>query len=404
MLRASVIEKEAIPNMQSELAGSIIAAVRQVCPDRDALRALHEPVFEGREAEYVQDCVRTGWVSSVGSYVDRFEEDLAAVLKVERAVAVVNGTAALEMALRLVGVRRGDEVIMPTLTFVGTANAVTHAGGVPHFIDSDPVTLGLDSAVLRNHLLEVADRDGATVHNRITGRRIAGVLPVHIYGHPVDLDSLARVCSEFELPIVEDAAEALGSLYNGKPAGSFGRIAALSFNGNKIVTTGGGGAVLTNDPELGRLAKHLTTTAKQAHAWRFDHDMVGWNYRLPNINAALGCAQLERLDEFVALKRGLAKRYADTFAGSPRISFVHEPHGSMSNYWLNTVRLDSADELDTVLAEINAAGIATRPTWTLMHRLPMYADAPRSELAVAEDLAARILNIPSGVKVARAGV
>ncbi|MGH7445332.1 MAG: DegT/DnrJ/EryC1/StrS family aminotransferase, partial [Longimicrobiales bacterium] len=226
---------------------------------------------------------------------------------------------------------------------------------------------------------------------------------VHIYGHPADLAELLEVCREFELPLVEDAAESLGSWYRDRPAGSFGRIAALSFNGNKIVTTGGGGALLTDDVALADRAKHLTTTAKQAHVWRFDHDMVGWNYRLPNINAALGCAQLEQLPDFVAQKRALAHRYAEEFADHPYVEFVHEPPGSRSNYWLSSLMLKSRDlPLSAILTELHGVGIAARPAWTPMHRLPMYAAAPRADLRVAEDLADRLINLPSGIKVARA--
>lgn len=388
--------------MATDVAQDIIDAIGRVCPDRGVLGALHEPVFSGREEAYVNDCVRTGWVSSVGAYVDRFEEDLASVIGVRRAVAAVNGTAALEMSLRLVGVLPGDEVIMPTLTFVGTANAVAHTGGIPHFVDSSRDTLGLDPAGLRRYLGEIADIDGSAVVNRRTGRRIAAVIPVHIFGHPVALDELVVLCSELDLPMVEDAAESLGSLYRGRAAGSFGRVAALSFNGNKIVTTGGGGAILTDDVDLADRAKHLTTTAKQAHPWRYFHDAAAWNYRLPNINAALGCAQLEQLDEFVTAKRHLAARYETEFKAVAQVDVVREPPFSISNYWLNAIALRESAIADSVLRTLHDAGIAARPAWTLMHRLPMYVNMPRGPVSVAEDIAERIINLPSGVRVARA--
>jgi perosamine synthetase len=359
---------------------------------------LHEPRFAGREWAYVRECLDTGWVSSVGAFVDRFERDLAAYTGVKRAVAVVNGTAALHACLALAGVEPGDEVVVPALTFVATANAVVYCGAVPHFSDSEERTLGLDPVRLADHLSGTTERRGDGCHNRATGRRIKAVVPVHTYGHPVDLDPLLDVCRHFRVELIEDTAESLGSLYKGRHTGNWGRLSALSFNGNKIVTTGGGGAILTNDEELGERAKHLTTTAKMPHRWEFLHDMVGYNYRMPNINAALGCAQLEQLDGFLENKRRLAERYAAAFRGVAGIRFVPEPDFARSNYWLNTLLLDedTASERDRLLTLTNDAGIMTRPAWTLMHRLPMFSGCPRMDLTVAESLERRIINVPSG--------
>ena len=363
--------------------------------------ALHEPWFGGREREYVLDCIDTGWVSSVGAYVDRFERAVAQACGVARAVATVNGTAALHVALLLAGVRPGDEVLIPTLTFVATANAVSYCGATPHFVDAEPESLGMDPDRLEAHLAAiVVPGPGGGAVNRVTGRRLAAMAPMHVFGHPARIGRLAAVAARFGIALVEDAAESLGSTQGGRPLGGRGLVGAVSFNGNKIVTTGGGGAVLTDDEGLADRAKHLTTTAKLPHRWAFDHDAVGFNYRLPNINAALGCAQLERLDEFVALKRTLAARYAAALAGVAGARFLAEPPDCRSNYWLNAVLLDDPADRDRALAALNDAGFAARPCWTPMHRLPMYAGCPRDGLAVAEDIAARLVNLPSSPALA----
>jgi len=386
------------------LSETFVARLRQVLGDATPV-ALHEPEFRGNEWAYVKECIDTGWVSSVGKFVDTFEAKLAEITGARHAVAIVNGTAALEVALRLVGVRQGDEVMTPALTFVGTANAVVHCGGVPHFVDSDAATLGMDPTALESHLDRIAERTAEGWRNRDTGRRIAAILPMHAFGHPVDLDGLMRVASRYALPIVEDAAESIGSTYHGRHTGTFGKVGVLSFNGNKTVTTGGGGAILTDDAGLARLGKHLTTTAKQPHKWEFIHDAVAWNYRLPNINAALGCAQLERLGDFVRRKRRLAEQYAHAFEGVEGVSFVAEPPGTHSNYWLCALRLRSIDleARDALLAAANDAGYHCRPIWTLMHKLPMYRDNPRADLAVAQSLEASIINLPSSAALADAG-
>lgn len=385
---------------------AFVATLRGVLPEMPAPVALHQPEFAGNEWAYVKECIDTGWVSSVGSYVDRFERMLAETCGVRHAVAVVNGTAALHVALLLAGVAADDEVLVPALTFVATANAVRYIGAVPHFVDSCSRRLGLDPAALADWLGQVAEVTPAGARNRLTGRRIAAVVPMHVFGHPVDMDALAEVAARFGIAVVEDAAESLGSRYKGRPCGSLGRVAALSFNGNKIVTTGGGGAILTDDPALAARAKHLTTTAKVPHRWEFVHDETGFNYRLPNLNAALGCAQLERLDDMVARKRAVAARYLAAFAAAEGLRVVAEPADSASNYWLNAIVLDERSEAlrDVLLEAASEAGFQVRPAWRPMHLLPMYADCPRAPLPVAEALGRRLINLPSSAMLGGAAV
>lgn len=384
------------------LSQNFLFGLRQVLGDTNSSLSLHEPEFGGNEWTYVKECIDIGWVSSVGKYVDEFERKLAEFTGARHAVAVVNGTAALHVALQIAGVKVGDEVLVPALSFVATANAVSHCGAVPHFVDSNESTLGLDAEALASHLEFIAERTVDGLRNRNTGRRIAAIVPMHTFGHPVDMVSLMDVAARFSLPVVEDAAESLGSIYHGSHTGTFGCMGVLSFNGNKIITTGGGGAILTNDPDLARQAKHLTTTAKQPHRWEFFHDAVAYNYRLPNLNAALGCAQLERLPDFLSRKRHLAENYRKTFANIPGIHFVDEPEGCRSNFWLNAVRLGepSMAGRDALLAVANDAGYQCRPAWTLLNKLPMYQDCPRAELFVAEALEASLINQPSSPKLA----
>lgn len=359
--------------------------------------ALHEPSFGGNEWEYVKECLDTGWVSSVGKFVDQFEQDLARFTGAKYAIATVNGTAALHISYLLAGVSAGDEVLVPTLTFVGTVNPVMYCGAIPHFIDAEPVSLGLDVALLDAYLSEITKlQDGACI-NRITNRRIRALCVMHTLGHPVDLYPLLALCEKYHLVLIEDAAEALGSYYQGEHVGHKGLLGALSFNGNKIITTGGGGAILTNHEELAKRAKHLTTTAKRAHPWLFEHDEVGYNYRLPNINAALGCAQLERLPAFLHAKRQLAQHYQQAFASMQGIQLVKEPSFAKSNYWLNALLLDEAyqSSRDLVLALFNQHGMMVRPLWNLQHTLPMYQHCPRMPLLVAETLVKRLIKLPS---------
>ncbi len=376
----------------------IVTAIRTILPqEQQGQVALHEPSFKGNEWVYVKDCIDTSWVSYVGKYVDRFEEMLADYTGVKKAVAMVNGTAALQIALKLIGVQSGDEVLVPALTFVATANAVVHCGAIPHFVDSEEKTLGMDPRKLKDYLHDscLVNVDGCT--NKQTGRQIKAVIPMHTFGHPVDLDPLADICHEYKLEMIEDAAESLGSFYKGKHTGNWGKLSILSFNGNKIITTGGGGAIITNNEELGKLAKHLTTTAKIPHRWEYRHDHIGYNFRLPNINAALGCAQMEQLPGFLEKKRELATRYQRAFENVEGVKFFSEPPHAKSNYWLNVLLLDEAnlEQRNKLLEKTNDAGIMTRPVWTLLNKLAMYQDCPRMDLSCAENLEARLINIPS---------
>lgn len=310
-------------------------------------------------------------------------------------MAVVNGTAALHVALRLAGVQPGDEVLMPTLTFVATANAVAYCGAIPHFVDSEERTLGLDARALREYLHDIAEVRGGQCMNRATGRVIRALVPMHTFGHPVDLDRLLAIAQDFNLSLVEDAAESLGSYYHGIHTGTLGLLGILSFNGNKTITTGGGGAILTNDSELARHAKHLTTTARLQHPWEYRHDEVGYNYRLPNLNAALGCAQLEQLPEMLVAKRYLFQHYQSEFAPIVGATLMAEPQ---SNYWLQTLVLapEQANQRNALLEATNNAGLMTRPAWTPMHELTPFKECPHMDLSVAQSLAKRLLNLPSG--------
>lgn len=358
---------------------------------------LHEPCFCGNEWIYLKECLDSTFVSSVGKFVDRFENELAAFTGAKRAVAVVNGTAALHVSLLLAGVEPGDEVLLPALTFIATANAVAYCQATPHFVDSEESSLGMDAHALRDYLSSTTEMRSGHCINRSTGRVIRAMVPMHTFGHPVDIDALLAVAHDFHLQLIEDAAESLGSTVGGRHTGTFGLMGTLSFNGNKTITTGGGGAILTNDVELGRRAKHLTTTAKLPHRWDFVHNEVGYNYRLPNLNAALGCAQLEQLPGFLIEKRRLFDAYQASFANIPGIRLLAEPAGCLSNYWLQTLMLDEslADQRDAVLTATNDAGLMTRPVWTLMNRLSMYSNAPKAPLPVAESLERRLINIPS---------
>ncbi|UPK25080.1 LegC family aminotransferase [Bradyrhizobium sp. 195] len=380
---------------------AIVDAVRHAVGTPNGILGLHEPVFAGNEVAYLEECIKSTFVSSVGPFVDRFERMLEEVTGARRAVAVVNGTAALHACFRLAGVEPGEEVISPALTFIATTNAIAYCGAVPHFVDSSLVTLGMDARALTTRLEAIAERTPKGTINRETGRRIAAITPMHTFGHPVELDEITAIGREWGIPLVEDAAESLGSTYKGHAVGSQARLAALSFNGNKIVTTGGGGAILTNDEELGRRAKHLTTTAKLPHKWAFVHDEIGFNYRLPNLNAALGCAQLEQLEGFLASKRKLAAAYQRAFADIPGVRFSSEPKDTTSNYWLNAILLDEAhaDRRDDLLAALNDAGFGARPAWTLMHKLPMFAQNPRGDLSTAESIECRLINLPSSASI-----
>lgn len=362
----------------------------------DEFIPLHAPVFRGRERELVLDTIESTFVSSVGAYVDRFEKDMAAFTTSPRAVAVMNGTAALHIALKLVDVAPGDLVVTQSLTFVATCNAIAYCGAEPLFVDVDRHTLGLSPTALDSWLSEHAlIDDHGDCRTRVGHQRIRACLPMHTFGHPVEIDALIAVCERWHLILVEDAAESLGSYYKGRHTGNFGKIGVLSFNGNKIMTTGGGGMLLSDDV-IGKRAKHLTTTAKIPHPYEFVHDEVGYNYRLPNLNAALGCAQLEQLPSFLASKRILAERYIEFFKGSD-VQPIVEPKGCRSNYWLNGVICQEGEQRDALLNATNKAGVMTRPIWKLMTRLPLFTKALRGPLENAEWLEARVVNLPSSV-------
>jgi aminotransferase in exopolysaccharide biosynthesis len=358
--------------------------------------ALHRPVFEGNERRYLVDCIDSNFVSSVGARVVEFEERIAAFMGARFAVATVNGTAALHVALQLAGVQRGDEVLSQALTFIATCNALSYAGAHPVFVDVDRDSMGMSPAALRHMLESRYERRDGGLYNRATGRRLAACVPMHTFGHPVRIAEIVAACDEYGIPVVEDAAESLGSYVGERHTGTFGRLSTLSFNGNKTITTGGGGMIVTDDEAIARRAKHLTTTAKVPHPYEFVHDEVGYNYRLPNLNAALGCAQMERLPEMLAAKAAVAAGYERHFAGGGIRLFPARP-GTTPNHWLNAVVLDSQDERDEFIRETNAAGVMTRPIWRLMTALPMYAACEHDGLENSRWLESRVVNLPSSV-------
>lgn len=442
----------------------IIDFIRSLYPGRDFV-PLHEPHFGGNEKLYLQDCIDSTFVSSVGKYVDRFEDMVREFTGAKYALATVNGTAALHIALLLAGVQRGDLVITQPLTFIATCNAISYCGAEPVFIDIERHTLGLSADALENWLADnavMADVDGSlqcfflpqidtneraristngnsqvgqetTVgrqtkvpkpttepvnHNNpsqpssesfvpicdpsfvaIRGlKRISACVPMHTFGHPCEIDRIVEICGRYHIPVVEDSAESLGSYYKGRHTGTFGKLGILSFNGNKTITTGGGGMILTDDDELGTLAKHITTTAKKPHPWEFVHDLTGYNYRLPNVNAALGCAQLEQLPEILANKRGTARLYREFFAGMDGITYISEPQDCVSNYWLNVILFKDLEARDGFLKQSNASRVMTRPAWTLMNKLAMYSRAICGDIEVADEIESRLVNIPSGFR------
>jgi aminotransferase in exopolysaccharide biosynthesis len=358
---------------------------------------LHEPRFVGNEKKYLLDTIDSTFVSSVGAYVDRFEEMMQEITQTKKAVAVVNGTTGIQVALRLVGINIGDEVLTQALTFVATANAIAYNGAKPVFIDVDLDTMGLSPNAVQNFLEEYGEIREDGCYNKKSGNKIAACLPMHTFGFPVRIDELIKICNDWKIPVVEDAAESLGSEFKGQPTGSFGELGVFSFNGNKIVTSGGGGALVTNNDALGIKAKYLTTTAKQPHAYEYVHDELGYNYRMPNINAALACAQLENLNWFLEKKRELAKSYDEFFKGS-EVKLRTELPETKANYWLMCLELENRKERDLFLKETNDAKVMTRPIWELMYKLPMYQDCLKDKQVNAEFLVDRIVNIPSSVK------
>lgn len=377
---------------------NVIDFIRQTFKQPEGVVPLHAPCFIGNEKKYLNECIDTTFVSSVGKFVDRFEEMVAEYTGAKRAVVCVNGTNALHMAMLLVGVEQGDEVITQPLTFVATTNAISYIGAHSVFLDVDRDTMGLSPVKVRAWLQQNSEIRSGECFNRVTGRRIKACIPMHTFGHPVHLDELIEVCKDYHLELIEDAAESIGSFYKGKHTGTFGKVGVISFNGNKTITTGGGGMLLFMDEELGKYAKYITTQAKVPHRWEFVHDHIGYNYRMPNINAALGCAQMEYLQEFVENKRDLACKYAAYFKNSD-ITFFTEPANCQSNYWLNVVMLKDKETRERFLQETNDFGVMTRPVWQLMTRLPMFKDCQCGDLSNAEWLEARVVNIPSSVRM-----
>ena len=360
---------------------------------------LHAPTFAGNEKKYINECIDSTFVSSVGPFVDRFEKEIAAFTGAAKAVVCVSGTNALHMAMMLVGVERDDEILTQALTFIATCNAISYIGAHPVFIDVDLDTMGLSPEALEKWLDQNAEMRHGECFNKETGRRIKACVPMHTFGHPVKLDEIVDICQRWNIELVEDAAESIGSYYKGKHTGTFGKVGAISFNGNKTITTGGGGMLLFQDEELGQFAKHITTQAKMPHRWAFVHDHIGYNYRMPNINAALGCAQLEQINWFLESKRATAKAYIDFFAAEPHgIRFMKEPADTKSNYWLNAVLLPDREAQQAFLEYTNDHGVMTRPVWELMNRLTMFKDSQTDGLKNTIYLADRIVNIPSSVK------
>lgn len=363
----------------------------------DSFIPLHVPHFGGNEKKYLLDTIDTTFVSSVGAYVDQFELMLSEITQTQKTVAVVNGTAGIQVALRLVGVKAGDEVLTQALTFVATANAIAYQNASPVFLDVDLDTMGLSPKAVAQFLEEFGDLREDGCYNRKTGKKISACVPMHTFGFPVHLDELIAVCDAWKIPVIEDAAESLGSSYKGKPTGSIGKVGVFSFNGNKIVTCGGGGAIVTNNISVGEKGKYLTTTAKVPHPYEYVHDELGYNYRMPNLNAALACAQLEQLDDFLDNKRNLAQEYHSFFL-SKGINFRTETPNTKANYWLMCMELEDKQDRDLFLKETNQNNVMTRPIWQLMFRLPMYAHCQKDQQTNASFLEERIVNIPSSVR------
>ena len=383
--------------MSQDLFTRIIDFIKSLYPNENPV-PLHAPRFIGNERKYVIDAIDSTFVSSVGRYVDQFEEMICEIVGARFAIATVNGTCALHVALKLAGVRPDDEVITQPLSFVATANAISYCGARPIFLDVNRETLGLDPEVLENFLKASARMKNGTCYNGITGNRITACVPMHTFGHPCRIDVIADICERYNIALIEDAAESLGSIYKDKHTGTFGLFGIYSFNGNKTVTCGGGGAIVTNDEALAKKAKHITTTAKLPHPYEYIHDLTGYNYRLPNLNAALACAQLEQLNFFIEKKRELASRYQGFFKPLD-IQFIHEPEHAHSNYWLNGIILLDKKTRDEFLKETNEAGVMTRPIWRLMNKLEMYKDCQTDALENAQWLEDRVVNIPSSVRV-----
>ncbi len=389
---------------KTELHKKIVDFIRSRFPDAGFI-PLHEPRFSGKEKEYVIDAIDSTYVSSVGEYVNRFESMMAGIAGTRYAVACVNGTAALHLALKVAGVKPKEIVITQSLSFIATCNAISYIGAEPVFVDVDRDTMGMSPGALESWLLDnTYTKDDIQSGRKICcfkdgDRRIAAVVPMHTFGHPVRIDRIAEICETHHIPLVEDAAESIGSYYNDKHTGSFGLLGTFSFNGNKTVTCGGGGAIVTDNEEIAKLAKHLSTQAKRPHAWEFDHDANGYNYRLPNLNAAMACAQLEQLEDFVANKRKLAAEYEIFFSDIQDVQFVSESAHAKANYWLNAILFGDIAERNAFLELANAEKVMSRPVWNLMHTLPMYLGAIRGSMENSEYISERLVNIPSSVRL-----
>ena len=358
---------------------------------------LHTPFFIGKENLYLKDCIKSTFVSTSGKYIEQFEKKIKKFTGAKHAVAVVNGTVALQVALRALGVQMYDEILIPSLTFVATANAVKHCGAIPHFIDSNEKSLGLCLNNLEEHLKKKSIKRGRHIYNRTTGRRIYAIIPVHVYGHITNMKKLRAIAKKLNLKVLEDAAESLGSFYLGKHAGTMGDAGILSFNANKIITTGGGGMILTGNSLLAKQIRHLISTAKLPHPWKFIHDKVAWNYRMPNINAALGCAQIEKIITILKYKKKITESYQKEFKTFNDISFIHQPEGCKSNYWLNTIRVKNLKiaKRDLLLKKLNNNYFECRPAWKLLHKLKMFRGCPKSKLNNSEKLESELITLPS---------
>ena len=383
--------------MSQDLFTQIIDFIKSFYPNDNPV-PLHAPRFIGNERKYVADAIDSTFVSSVGRYVDRFEEMMCEITGAKYAIATVNGTCGLHIALKLAGVQQGNEVITQPLSFVATANAISHCGAMPIFLDVERQTLGLDPAALEIFLKSSTRMRDGSCYNNITGNPITACVPMHTFGHPCRIDEISEICNQFHIALVEDSAESLGSLYKGKHTGTVGQFGIFSFNGNKTVTCGGGGVIVTDNEDLAKRAKHITTTAKQPHPYEYVHDVVGYNYRMPNLNAALACAQLEQLNSFVANKRQLSSRYQEFF-GSLKIPFIHEPNQARSNYWLNAIVLPEINARNEFLEATNNAGVMTRPIWRLLNKLEMYKNSQTDTLENAQWLEDRVVNLPSSVTI-----
>ena len=378
---------------------NLISFIRRTFKESEAFIPLHEPRFFGNEKKYLLDAVDSTFVSSVGAYVDKFEDMMCKITGAKHAIALVNGTNALHLSLLLAGVEKDDEVLVQSLTFIATANAISYCNATPHFVDVDKETLGLSPSLLKGYLDEIAEMRDGRCFNKKTGKRISACVPMHTFGFPLYIDQLVDLCDEYNIPVVEDAAESLGSYYKEKHTGAFGLLGVFSFNGNKIVTAGGGGCIITDDESIAIKAKHLSTQAKIPHKWEYKHDEVGYNYRMPNLNAALACAQLEKLDLYVENKRELSDLYYEFLKENKFLELLRETKNARANYWLNAVVLKDKVERDNFLIFTNENGVMTRPIWGLMNKLEMFKDCPHADLSNAEWLEDRVVNITSSVRI-----